>query len=69
MHRLRRLEQRLLPKADPATSHAVELLCERRRRRFEAEERRYEQSVTQLLPGRRLSVSDVLRLGRRNSYR
>jgi hypothetical protein len=64
MHRLRRLEQRLLPKADLATSHAVELLRARRRRLLEVEGRPYPERPLSAIPlptGRSLSIAEVLR--------
>jgi hypothetical protein len=39
------------------------------RRRFEAEGRLFEELVRDALSGQRPLVTDVLRLGRRNSYR
>jgi hypothetical protein len=64
MHRLRRLERRLLPKPDPSASRAVELLRERRRRQMEADGQPYEERPLSTIPlpiGRPPSISEVLR--------
>jgi hypothetical protein len=64
IHRLRRLEQRLMPKADPSASRAVELLRERRRRQMEADGRPHEDRPLSTIPlptGRPLSIAEVLR--------
>jgi hypothetical protein len=65
--RLRRLEERMAPKPDIATQRAAELIRERRRQRLEAAGQPYEElpwHTVALLPGRRLSIAEAIRLGR-----
>src|SRR5215813_11885616 len=50
-------------------SAVVEFLLERRRRRFEAGGRPYEELARAVSPGRTPSIADTLRLGRQNRFR
>jgi hypothetical protein len=65
--RLRRIEARLAPLPDVASQRAAELIRERRRRRLEAAGQPYDElpwHTVALLPGRRLSIAETIRLGR-----
>ena len=60
--RLRRLEDRFVPKDDPEERRLVELLQERIRRRYEAEGKTYEPPPP--MDTRGLSIAEILRLAR-----
>jgi hypothetical protein len=65
--RLRRIEARLAPLPDVASQRAAELIRERRRRRLEAAGQPDEElpwHTVALLPGRRLSIAETIRIGR-----
>ena len=57
--RIRRLEDRFVPKDDPAERRLVELLRERRRRRYEAEGKTYVPPPP--MDTRGLSIAEILR--------
>ena len=65
--RLQRIETQLAPKPNLASQRAAELLRERRLRRLEAGGEHFQEHPTPVLmgPGRRLSVTETLRLRRR----
>jgi hypothetical protein len=68
MRRLRRIEARLAPKPDFASERLAELIRERRRRRLEAAGQPYEElpwHPVELPPGRRLSIAETVRIGRK----
>jgi hypothetical protein len=66
--RLRRIKARLAPKPGVASQRPAELLRERHRRRLEAAGQPYAEppwDTVALPPRRRLSVAEMLRIGRR----